>query len=153
NALLHATHVFSSRFVNDARFSYSREVSTRGPSFSAPSVKALGVPLPFQPTPNAIQGVGVQGGFTFGDNPQALFIRNNFNPSDDLIWETGKHDIRVGASVERSQVNLVNQFNQPGIFGFGTQNNYLFGGQNFSTYTLFLAGILSDGSSAGNGYA
>jgi len=32
---------------------------------------AFGVSLPFQPTPNAIQGVGVQGGFSFGDNPAA----------------------------------------------------------------------------------
>jgi len=153
NALIHETHVFSSSFINDARFSYSREVSHRGPSPSAAGVKAFGVPLPFTPSPSAIQGVGVQGGFNFGDNPEALFIRNNFNPSDDLIWEKGKHDIRIGANIERSQVDLVNQFNQPGIFGFGTSDNYLFGGTTFPTYTLFLAGILSDGSSAGNGYA
>ena len=31
NALLHETHIFSPKLVNDARFSYSREVSHRGP--------------------------------------------------------------------------------------------------------------------------
>jgi len=50
-------------------------------------------------------------------------------------------------------VDLNNEFNQPGIFGFGTQDFYRFGSTNFATYQLFLAGILSDGSAAGNGYA
>ena len=153
NALVHETHIFSPRFINDARVSYSREVSTRGPSGSAVNVTAFGTALPFEPTPSAIQQIGVQGGFTLGDNPKGLFIRNNYTESDDIAWEKGKHDIRIGGSVERSQINLVNEFNQPGIFGFGTSDNYLFGGTSFSTYQLFLAGILSDGSSAGNGYA
>jgi hypothetical protein len=153
NALLHETHVFSRSLINDARFSYSREVSDRGPAPTAVSVAAFGVPLPFQPTPGAIQGIGVQGGFTFGDNPTGLFTRNNFTLSDDVSWQKGSHDLRFGGSVERSQVDLNNQFNQPGIFGFGSQDDYLFPGKKFGTYQLFLAGILSDGSGAGNGYA
>ena len=35
-----------------------------------------------------------------------------------------------------ANVNLINQFNQPGIFGFGTQDNYLFGGTSFPTYSF-----------------
>jgi Carboxypeptidase regulatory-like domain len=153
NALLHETHLFSPNFVNDARFSYSREVSHRGPASTAVSVAAFGVPLPFQPKPGAIQGIGVAGGFTIGDNPTGLFTRNNFTWSDDVSWLKGDHDLRFGGSIERSQVDLNNQFNQPGIFGFGTQDDYLFPGKKFSTYQLFLAGILTDGSGAGNGYA
>jgi hypothetical protein len=153
NALIHETHIFSPRLINDARFSFSREVADRGPGPSAVNVTAFGVPLPFNPTPSAIQGVGVQGGFTFGDNPQAAFVRNNFALSDDVSFAKGKHDIHFGGSIEKSQVDLKNEFNQPGIFGFGTQNNYLFGSTNFATYQLFLAGILSDGSGAGNGFA
>ncbi len=153
NALLHETHIFSPRLVNDARASYSREVSTRGPAPNAANVTDVGTAIPFQPVPSGIQQIGVQGGFTFGDNPKGLFIRNNYTYSDDIVWEKGKHDLHFGGMIERSQLNLVNQFNQPGIFGFGTSDNYLFGGTSFPTYTLFLAGILSDGSSAGNGYA
>src|SRR5205807_1183137 len=49
---------------------------------------------------------------------------------------------------------LVNDFfNQPGIFGFAAQDNYLFGGASFATYQLFLGGILSDGAGVGNGFA
>lgn len=153
NALLHETHIFSANLVNDARFSFSREVSKRGPSPSAVGVAAFGVSLPFQPTPSAIQGVGVQGGFTIGDNPTGLFTRNNFTWSDDISWTRGKHDLHFGGSVERAQIDLNNQFNQPGIFGFGSQDDYLFPGKKFATYQLFLAGVLSDGSGAGNGYA
>jgi Carboxypeptidase regulatory-like domain len=153
NALLHETHIFSPTLINDARFAYSREVSKRGPSGSAVNVTAFGTSLPFQPVPSAIQGVGVQGGFTFGDNPTGKFTRNNFTWSDDVSWQRGQHDLRIGGSIERSQVDLNNQFNQPGIFGFGTQDDYLFPGKKFATYQLFLAGVLSDGSGAGNGYA
>ena len=153
NALLHETHVFSPHLVNDSRVGYSREVSRRGPAGNASDVTAFGVSLPFEPKPSAIQGVGVQGGFTFGDNPTGKFTRNNFTGSDDVGWEVGRHDLRFGGSVERSQVDLNNQFNQPGIFGFGSQDDYLFPGKKFATYQLFLAGVLSDGSGAGNGYA
>ena len=153
NALLHETHIFSPTLVNDARFSYSREVSHRGPGSNAVSVAAFGVPLPFQPKPGAIQGIGVAGGFTLGDNPTGLFTRNNFTWSDDVSWLKENHDLHIGGAIERAQVDLNNQFNQPGIFGFGTQDDYLFPGKKFSTYQLFLAGILSDGSGAGNGYA
>jgi hypothetical protein len=153
NALIHETHIFSPRLLSDFRFSYSREVSHRGPSPSAVNAGAFGAALPFQPTPGAIQGVGVQGGFTLGDNPTGFFTRNNFTWADDVSWIKGKHDFRIGGTIERSRLDLNNQFNQPGIFGFGTQDNYLFGGTAFSTYQLFLAGILSDGSSTGNGYA
>jgi outer membrane receptor protein involved in Fe transport len=153
NFLAHETHVFSPRMVNDFRFSYSREVSHRGPGSDAASVVAFGVAIPFQPTPNAIQGVGVQGGFSFGDNPPAFFTRNNYTWADDVSWEKGKHDFHFGGSFERSLVDLNNLFNQPGIFGFGTSDNYLFGGSSFATYQLFLAGILSDGAGVGNGFA
>src|SRR6266403_287625 len=153
NFLAHETHVFSPRLINDFRFSYSREVSHRGPGSNVVNATAFGVSLPFQPAPAAIQGVGVQGGFTFGDNPPAFFTRNNYTLANDVSWEKGKHDFHFGGSAERSLVDLNNKFNQPGIFGFGTSDNYLFGGSTFATYQLFLSGILSDGAGVGNGFA
>ena len=154
SALIHETHAFSPTFLNDARISYSREISRRGPDPSAVDATAFGATVPFEPKPSALQGIGVQGGFnTLGTNPTGLFIRQNFGFANDLSWVHGKHDIRFGGSIERSHVDLVNQFNQPGLFGFGTSDNYLFGSTVFPTYSLFLAGILSDGSGAGNGFA
>jgi hypothetical protein len=153
NALIHETHIFSPRLINDFRMSYSREVSNRGPAPNAADVTAFGVALPFEPKPSAIQGIGVQNGFTFGDNPTGLFIRNNFTYADDVSWERGKHDFHFGGMIEWSQVDLVNQFNQPGIFNFCTQDTYLSQPTGLPTYRNFLAGVICDGNRTGNGYA
>jgi hypothetical protein len=160
NFLAHETHIFSPRLINDFRFSYSREVSHRGPGANAVDVTAFGVNIPFQPNPSGMQGVGVQGGFTFGDNPPAFFTRNNYTWANDISWERGKHDLHFGGSFERSLVDLNNFFNQPGIFGFGNADDYLSSpaiqavptGSIPGTYQLFLAGILSDGAGVGNGF-
>jgi hypothetical protein len=153
NALVHETHIFSPRLVNDFRMSYSREVSTRGPSPEAVNLTGFGVALPFEPTPDAIQGIGVQNGFNIGDNPSGVFTRNNFTYADDLSWEKGKHDFHFGGLIEWSQVDLNNQFNQPGIVNFCTQDTYLKQAPGLPTYQNFLAGTMCDGGPAGNGYA
>src|SRR5271169_3220469 len=154
NALIHETHIFSPSIVNDFRASYSREVSTRGPAPNAANLTTFQTaPLPFEPTPSAIQGIGVQNGFSFGDNPSGIFTRNNFTYADDVSWEKGKHDIHFGGMIEWSQVDLNNQFNQPGIVNFCTQDTYLGEPAGLPTYTNFLAGTMCDGGPAGNGYA
>jgi Carboxypeptidase regulatory-like domain/TonB dependent receptor len=152
NALIHETHIFSPRLVNDFRMSFSREVSDRGPSPQAVNLTGLGVALPFQPKPNAIQGIGVQNGFNLGDNPVGIFTRNNFTYADDVSWEKGRHDIHFGGIIEWSQVDLNNEFNQPGIVNFCTQDTYLKQAAGLPTYQNFLAGIMCDGGPAGNGY-
>jgi hypothetical protein len=154
NALIHETHIFSPTLINDFRASYSREVSTRGPAPDAANLTTFETaPLPFEPTPSAIQGIGVQNGFSFGDNPAGVFTRNNFTYSDDVSWEKGKHDIHFGGMMEWSQVDLNNQFNQPGIVNFCTQDTYLGQAAGLPTYQNFLAGAMCDGGPAGNGYA
>jgi hypothetical protein len=154
NALVHETHIFSPTLINDFRVSYSREVSTRGPASNAANLAAFEtVPLPFQPKPSAIQGIGVQNGFSFGDNPTGIFTRNNFTYADDVSWEKGKHDLHFGAMIEWSQVDLNNQFNQPGIVNFCTQDTYLGQAAGLPTYQNFLSGAMCDGGPAGNGYA
>jgi hypothetical protein len=154
NALIHETHIFSPTLINDFRASYSREVSTRGPAPNAVSLATFEtVPLPFEPAPAAIQGIGVQNGFSFGDNPTGIFTRNNFTYADDVSWERGKHDFHFGGMIEWSQVDLNNQFNQPGIVNFCAQDTYLGQAAGLPTYQNFLAGAMCDGGPAGNGYA
>ena len=118
NYLIHETHVFRSSLLNDFRFSYAREKASRGPDSSVPSVQSLGSIIPFQPAAHAIQQIRVNGGFSFGDNPQAAFVRNNFTWSDDVSWVKGKHDLRFGGVIERSRVDLNNLFFQPAEFSF-----------------------------------
>lgn len=126
NILLHESHVFSSRLLNDTRFSYSREKASRGPAANALSVSDLGVALPYQPV-KAIQQIRVNGAFNFGDNPSASFVRNNFTWSDDVSWVLGKHALRFGGVLERSRVDLDNKFFQPAEFSFNGLTNFLAG--------------------------
>ena len=118
NYLIHETHVFRPSLLNDFRFSYAREKASRGPASTVPSVQSLGSMIPFQPAAHAIQQIRVNGGFSFGDNPQAAFVRNNFSWSDDVSWVRGKHDLRFGGVIERSRVDLNNLFFQPAEFSF-----------------------------------
>jgi len=127
NALIHETHLFKSNLINDFRFGYSREAASRGPAINVPSVKSLGSNIPFQPATNAIQQIRVNNFFSFGDNPSASFVRNNFTWSDDVSWVTGRHDLRMGGVIERSRVDLNNLFFQPGEYSFSSLNNFLSG--------------------------
>src|SRR6266705_1133709 len=142
NALIHETHLFKPNLINGFRFGYSREAAQRGPASTVPSVKTLGSNIPFQPPTNAIQQIRVNNGFSFGDNPNASFVRNNFTWSDDVSWVVAKHDLRFGGVIERSRVDLNNLFFQPAEFSFCT----LAPGQTPTPplFQNFLAGILCD---------
>jgi hypothetical protein len=127
NYLIHETHVFRPTLINDFRFSYAREKASRGPASDVPSVQSLGSLIPFQPKPNAIQQIRVNSFFSFGDNPAAAFVRNNFSWSDDVSWVKGKHVFRFGGVIERSRVDLDNLFFQPAEFSFSSLSNFLSG--------------------------
>ncbi len=133
NYLIHEAHIFKPTLVNDFRFSFARETSDRGPAASVPSVADLGVNI-FQPSlGKAIQSISITGlsNFTIGDNPRALFVRNNFTWGDDISWVRGKHDLRFGGIIERSRVDV----NNPGFFGYGTFR--------FASVTAFETGTLN----------
>jgi len=126
NYLLHESHVFNTHLLNDARFSFAREVATRGPAATVPNVNDFGVSVPYQPV-KAIQSIRVGGGFTFGDNPPASFVRNNFSWSDDVSHLIGSHSLHYGGALERSRVDLNNRFFQPGEYTFVSMTNFLNG--------------------------
>jgi hypothetical protein len=155
NALLHETHTFSPTILNDFRLSYSRETSVRGPGANAPDVENFGSLLPDTASTPAIDAFSVQNGntgngFSFGTNPHGTFLRSTVVTSDDISWEKGKHDLHFGGDLERSEVDLNNEFNEPGLFAFCTNDSYL--GQSSAnataeargTYTNLLAGDLCD---------
>jgi hypothetical protein len=155
NALLHETHTFSAMFLNDFRLSYSRETSVRGPGADAPDAEDFGSLLPDTASTPAIDAFSVQNGntgngFSFGTNPHGEFLRSTVVTSDDMSWEKGPHDLHFGGDIERSEVDLNNEFNEPGLFAFCTNDSYL--GQSSgnataegrATYTNLLAGDLCD---------
>lgn len=118
NYLFHETHIFRPNLMNDFRFSYSREISQRGPPSNAPNVTDFGVKNIFQPVPKAIQGISASGFFSFGTNPTGKFIRNDYDWEDDVSLIKGPHHITFGGSFDRGQVDIRNQFLQPGDFTF-----------------------------------
>jgi hypothetical protein len=69
----------------------------------------------------------VNGGFDFGDNPNASFIRNNFAWSDDFSWVRGRHELHMGGTIERSRIDLDNLFFQPAEFAFASVPDFLAG--------------------------
>jgi len=127
NYLIHENHIFSPALINDFHFSFAREAARRGPADGVPNVRDFGVNIPFQPARKAIQTVNVSGAFSFGDNPDASFIRNNFTWSDDVSLVRKRHDLHFGGTIERSRVDLDNLFQQPGEFRFTSIANFLLG--------------------------
>src|SRR5438094_87363 len=127
NFLVHENHIFSPTFINDVHVNYAREAARRGPADGVPNVRDFGVNIPFQTARKAIQLVNVSGGFRFGDNPDASFIRNNFTASDDISWVRRQHDLRFGGTIERSYVDIDNLFQQPGEFQFNSISSFLLG--------------------------
>ena len=123
NFLVNETHIFNSNVLNEFHFSYSRESATRGPAANAISVRDLNVTIPFQPAQKAIQSINVSNFFSFGDNPNGKFIRNNYSFNNNTSWIMGRHTFHFGGNVELSQVLIRNLFRQPGLFTFSGDNS------------------------------
>ncbi|HEY4357158.1 MAG TPA: TonB-dependent receptor [Acidobacteriaceae bacterium] len=121
NSLISETHTFSSNIVNNFIISYQIENAGRGPIAGAPNVNDLGVNV-WQPAFKQINQIQAVGFFTVGDNPAATFRRNNYTLADDLHWVKGSHSFGFGFHGEISKVDVDNQFQQPGIFQFNSNN-------------------------------
>ena len=133
NYLIHESHIFSRKLINDFRFSFARETSNRGPAGNAVGVRSFGVSIPFQPPQNTIESISVNSGPSFGDSPKGAFVRNNFTWMDDAAWIKGSHNLRFGGEIERSRVDITNLFHQGGLFNFSNMANFL--GGTLSSFT------------------
>ena len=118
NYLLHETHMFHPNVLNDFRFTYWREKSSRGPMPGSPGMADLGVQGVITSPPATIQSLGITGFFTVADSPLAQFTRQGFVAADDFTWVKGRHNIQFGGSYERSLFTLVNNFGMDGFYGF-----------------------------------
>jgi len=109
NALIQETHIFRPSLLNDFRFNYARENSTRGPASGVPNFNDFGVKM-YQPPDKTIESLGVTGFFSFGDSPPARFTRNNFTMADDVRWVRGRHSMSFGGHAELSRVDWTTSF-------------------------------------------
>ncbi len=124
NAVIQETHIFRPNLLNDVRFNYSRENSTRGPAPGVPNFNDFGVRM-YQPPDKTIENLEAVNFFKFGDSPPARFTRNNFTLADDVRWVSGRHSLSFGFHGELSRVDLDNQFLRGGNIQFNSnKTNY-----------------------------
>ena len=141
NALVSEAHTFSDTLLNNFIISYQLDDSTRGPAAGSINAADLGVNI-YQPAFKAFQSISIANGFSVGDNPQATFNRSNYTLSDDLHWTLGKHSLSFGFHGEISKVDVVNQSNQPGSFGFSPATT----GDTMASFLLGYLSSFSQGS-------
>ncbi len=144
NAVIADTHTFSDHLLNNFIISYQHENSGRGPVSGAINMNDLGVNI-WQPSFKQINEIQVGGTstnsssafFDIGDNPTAIFLRNNYTLAEDLHWELRNHEITVGFHGEVSKLDINNDYRQPGLFQFDAN------GTN-SAFASFLLGYMAD---------
>jgi Carboxypeptidase regulatory-like domain len=119
SALLSDMHTFNPNLFNSLIVNYSREVAARGPLANAPSVGDYGVDISLPPQ-KSLQSIAATGFFSVGDNPQAVFQRNNYTLADDFRWVKGNHNMAFGVHAEISKVDIDSLSNQGGTFTFNS---------------------------------
>jgi len=136
---LNETHTFSSNFLNDARFGFSR---IRGISVpNEPFTNAqFGIANPLAGQFPGLSTIGITGEFTLG--PTSLqderSITETFQWSDYMTWTRGDHTFRWGLDIFRNHTDFdFNAFSRGEIIpdGFTPQQNFaqfVDGGLNFA---------------------
>jgi hypothetical protein len=124
------SHSFGTSFINSARFGFNR-VTQGGPAGStavnpAAADNAFGI-FPGLDAPQVAIGganaIKFSGGLT-SNSPQT----NNWNSYqiyDDAFWTKGKHSFKIGANMERIQLNVLRSPRPGGIFAYGSWAAFL----------------------------
>jgi hypothetical protein len=124
NFTLAHTYTLSSTLLNQAEFGFHRIAS---PTIQQQVFKWSDVGVIAPPVANDFPAVGVNGSLALGGNGQGLdLVQNHFTFQDSATYISGRHTLRAGAGVTRSQVNL--------------SNFHFFGGLLFLSWPDFLLG-------------
>ena len=128
SAALEETHIFSPGLLNTARFGFSRTRTITGKTKS----QVAGTD---DPSLEFVPGVGVMGpidvsgltefpgGSGAGDKDDHVF--NSYQFSDDLTWVRGRHFLKLGGSLERTQFNTNSENRKTGDFRFRSIAQFL----------------------------
>jgi hypothetical protein len=145
---LKLTSILTNNFVNEARFSFQRNLTnnSEGWKLTAPSVGMIplvsnGSPtVPAGAVPDVLQlpaiqilGITGDGTFAFAGNPFSTTynVTNVFQGADQISWNHGKHTIRTGFEAERLQWNDYQPAGGKGSLLFASLSDFLVG-QNFN---------------------
>ena len=136
NVSLEHTYTFSATLLNQAEFGFHR---IGAPTAQQELFKWSDVGVKASGAANDFPAVGVNGSLALGGNGQGLdLVQNHFTFQDSLTYIRGRHTMRFGGGITRSQLNL--------------SNFHFFGGLLFLSWPDFLLGLPSGPTtSGGNG--
>jgi hypothetical protein len=138
NLSLAHTYTLSPTLLNNAEFGFHRITS---PAIQQEIFKWSDVGVVAPPVANEYPVLGIAGSLALGGNGQEVdLVQNNFTLQDSLTYIRGRHTLRFGGGITRSQVNL--------------SNFHFFGGLQFQSWPDFLLGLPAGPiTSGGNGTA
>lgn len=122
------THIFNPNLVNSVRFGYNRVSADINTSATPINPAAADLSLGALPGENAAQ-VSISGisPFTGGKGGSGMNLDrwNSFQVYDDAFLTRGTHALKLGAAVERMQLNETAAPNLSGVFTFSTLSDFL----------------------------
>ena len=126
--ILEENHVFSSNFINSARFGLNRQAIENNQSVTAINPAAADVSLGVLPGRTAA-GINVPGLDRMvggvGSSPTYLFHFTTFQGYDDAFLTLGQHSLKFGVAFERLQNNILALSNPSGLFNFADLSHFL----------------------------
>jgi hypothetical protein len=141
NAMLSATHVFSPGFLNEVRLGFNRaNVKVNQQNQGNDLNNAVGLPtVSSNPRDTGLNQIGVAGFSSLGDeinNPQRN-TSNIYHIIDNASWSHGRHLIRFGVDIRKTEQNAFADVLSRGLIQFvGVTGNALAEMlQGFPSYT------------------
>ena len=121
------THIFSPRWVNEARVGFNRLRSDALQEHHGTNVnQALGFPTVLSnPVDLGFPNISVLGYVGIGEpvNYPQVHHDNTFQFADNLVWNAGRHQFKFGADIRRIQSNTFLDYLSRGEWFFGTQTS------------------------------
>jgi Carboxypeptidase regulatory-like domain len=118
NLILADTHVFSQRVINDFRFSYQRANVTNERPVDPQDPSSLGFTYPIVSPLRATPGIAVSGYTALGYNFFNDRLSNFYEFVDTIAVSAGKHNLKFGGDIRRTQVSGLFSSIVFGSFGF-----------------------------------
>jgi hypothetical protein len=100
------SYVFSPQLINQLRFGFAR-TNTDVLPHSAFTLSQLGVTT--SPQNDDLAFINIPGSAVFGGGTESHSPLNRYDLNDDFSWVHGRHSIRFGGGILRSQNNSANQ--------------------------------------------
>ena len=120
NVMIQETHTFRSNLLNQASFTYSGVPVAKIAASNSPNVATFGVTGLWLPTQPWIQNINISGDFAINGGAVGPFNFDDYGAQDNLSWVVGRHNLDLGFSVDRSTVNLGDQYLSQGQFTFNS---------------------------------